>query len=603
MNRILNHPLMQIAVDLVRPPPRLTVGDWCSKNVRLVGGLSPKLDLSISPHQLEALDATGDGSIKEIIWLFPPGSGKTTMIEGFVQHKLCCAPCNIMIVGQTEELSDVFFDTRLRPSMEMNQEMRAIMPDDRHKIRKGMVIFKHGCYINLVGPSKAGLQEKSCPVVVIDEAWSMSNTLPGRMTEALSRQHGKWNAKALFVGQAGDSVIPTKEGGEADSDLYKKWMASSRREFHFECRKCKCPQQYYWHQLKYDKAYNEDGTIDWNLTEPTIRYECINKECDETYKDTPADRRSMASSLVGREQYRVTNPNYRKGVEAYHHNVLGIWRLPWMAAVVKWEDANESARRGDKSNLKAFVNKEFAEFWKDSTHEEKIPLTSGQYRISDFEDGNKFEGELGRCLSVDVQQISVWYSVWVFTELGMHLLACGQLLGADEIETIREKYGVNRKATMLDAGYRPSYVIQVCAAKGYTAVRGVERDEFTVTMASGERVRTPYSAYEQVLTGAGKRAGYIQFCINTIKDTVQEMRKGECGEIITPVDVPTYFLKHLDAEARRMVPYGKSKKLKMVWVKIKKDNHLLDTLVYAVGYGAIKGFLKVKLPEAPSPDE
>jgi hypothetical protein len=544
----------------------------------------------------EPLDAAGDNSVKELGWLWPPGAGKTTAIEGAIQWRIVCAPSNILLIGQKDETADIWWDTRMRPSMGKSNAMRPFMPSDRHKDRKGMVVFPHGIYLNVCGPSLTNLQEKSMPWVFFEEAWNLSDNYPGRFKEGEARTHDKWNAKLFYVGQAGNSHLAADDD-DSLTDLYKVWKRSTQREFHFECPHCKAAQQFKWMQLKYDKAILENEEIDWEATGKTIRYECINPECQAEFPDDAKVRRKLSSSLVGREQYRIQNPNARKGCEFYHMNILGLWRVPWLKSVIEWEDAQEALRRGDKSALKVFVTKRLAEFWTPTAHDEKHELTPGGFKVEDYADGQLYDGELGRCLTVDVQMIGVWFTLWVFTaDQGMVLLHCGQALSLDEIEEIRKKYGVNRPTVLVDSQYRPSYVFQKCAELGYTAFKGVPRDEFSIILEDGSTIKAPYSKVETVVTGAGKRTNYINFCVNPLKDHFSEMRAGRTGIIITPNNVDPRFQKHLDAEVRRSIEFGREKRMKEVWVRIgRKDNHMLDCAMAAVGYGSVKGWLKPKL--------
>ena len=570
---------------------------WCEKNVKLVQGLTPNLDLSIAPHMVEPLDAAGDNSIKELGWLWPPGAGKTTAIEGAIQWRIVCAPSNILLIGQKDETADIWWDTRMRPSMGKSTAMKNFMPSDRHKDRKGMIVFPHGIYLNVCGPSLTNLQEKSMPWVIFEEAWSLSDQYPGRFKEGEARTHDKWNSKLFYVGQAGNSHL-SAEDDDSLTDLYKVWKRSTQREFHFECPDCKCAQPFKWDQLRYDKTLRENDEIDWEETGKTIRYECVNPECDSTFPDTSKARRMLASSLLGREQYRIQNPNHRKGCEFYHMNILALWRVAWIKSVIEWEDAMDAKARGDYSALKVFIQKRLAEFWTPTAHDEKHELTPGEYKVEDYADGQLCENELGRALLVDVQMIGVWFTLYAYTsEEGMMLLHCGQALSLDEIEEIRKQYKVNPRAVLVDSQYRPSYVFQKCAELGFVAFKGVPKDDFSIIMEDGSTIKAPYSKVETVITGAGKRTAYINFCVGPLKDTLAEMRAGRVGTLLTPKDVDPRFRKHLDAEVKRSIEFGREKRMKDVWVRIgRKDNHMLDCSMAAVGYGAVKGWIRVKLP-------
>jgi hypothetical protein len=540
----------------------------------------------------EPLDACGDNSIKELGWLWPPGAGKTTAIEGAVQWRIVCAPSNILLVGQKDDSAELWAETRLHPSFKKSEAMRPFMPENRHQNRKSTIIFPHGIYMDICGPSMSNAQEKSMPWVIIDEAWRM-DSLPGRIKEFEARTHDKWNAKVFYVGQAGETHN-NPDDDDSQCELYERWRRSTQRTFHFECPSCQCSQPYKWDQLKYDKVENDLSEIEWDETAKTIRYLCVNPDCEEEWRDTVANRRMLANTLVGREQYRVMNHHGRKGCEFYHCNVLAIWRIPWLKAVMEFEDAMDALKRGDKSLLRVFIQKRLAEFWKPDAHEEKHELAPGGYTIADYEDGRLIDNESGRGMFVDVQQKSTWFVLFAFTNEGViKLLNCGELLTFEEIDRMREKYKIRPACVLLDSQYRKEYVFQQCAKYGWTAFKGSSQDSFPIHTPTGS-IKAPYSTVQPVFTGSGKKTNFIYFCVNPLKDAFAEIRAGRMGALEIPDDCDPRYQKHVNAEVKRVVAFGQEKKQKEIWVRIgKRDNHMLDCSMAAVGFAAVKGWIKL----------
>lgn len=563
--------------------------------MKLIQGLAPNLDVDLAPHMIEPLDAAGDNSIKELGWLWPPGAGKTTAIEGVMQWRVVCSPSNILMVGQKDDSAELWAETRLHPSFKKSEAMRPFMPENRHQNRKSTVIFPHGIYIDICGPAMANLQEKSTPWVIIEEAWTMDDK-PGRMKEAEARTHDKWNSKIFYIGQAGQTH-QNPDDDDSLCDLFKRWQRSTQRTFHLECS-CGCQQAYKWGQLRYDKTENAAGEIDWEETAKTIRYECANPECDLVYRDNARERRWLASSLVGREQYRVMNPHARKGCEFYHCNILAIWRIPWMKSVMEFEDAMDALKRGDKEPLKIFTQKRLAEFWKPDAHEEKHELTPGGYTIEKYATGELIDNESGRGIFVDVQQKSTWFATFAFTSEGdLKLLNCGEKLTFEEIESDRIKYKVKPSCVLIDSQYRRDYVFSQCAKYGWTAFKGSGQDFFPIHMPDGTTVKAPYSTVQPVFAGSGARTNFIYFAVNPLKDTLAEIRAGRIGSLQVPDDCDKRFGQHLNAEVKRMVAFGIEKKMKEIWVRIgKRDNHLLDCGMAAVGLASVKGWIPIRAP-------
>lgn len=545
---------------------------------------------------IEPLDSVSDNSIKELHFLWPPGSGKTTAIEGAIQWRVVCAPSNILLVGQKDDSAELWAETRLHPSFKKSEAMRPFMPENRHQNRKSTVIFPHGIYLDICGPSMSNLQEKSMPWVILEEAWRMDDK-PGRIKEAQARTHDKWNAKLFLIGQAGETH-QNPEDDDSMCELYRKWLDSDQRTMNFECPCCKTAQPYIWAQLKFDKIEHETGGVDWQSTEKTIRYECINPECDHVFHDTTKERRAMASSLIGRQQYRPLNPTPKRGCVGFHCNCLAIWRIPWLKFVMEWDEAMDALSRGDKSLLKVFTQKRLCEFWKPDAHEEKHELQQGGYKIADYENGELVDEEAGRCIIADVQQASLWFGVGAWTSSGRcSVLNVGEILSFDDLETIRVKYKVRPQCVLVDSQYRRDFVFQQCSKYGWTAFRGIERDDFfPIHLPNGTIVKAPYSKVTPVVASGGKKANLISFMVNPLKDTLAELRAGRNGELVAPDDISADFIKHLNAEVRRRVPVGIKKTIKEIWIRIaKRPNHLLDVMMGMVGFAMVKGW--ISLPE------
>ena len=277
-------------------------------------------------------------------------------------------------------------------------------------------------------------------------------------------------------------------------------------------------------------------------------------------------------------------------------NILALWRVPWLKSVIEWEDAQEKARRGDKEGLYNFVTKRLSEFWTPTAHDEKHELKSGGYSIATYETGDPVDGESGRCVTVDVQQTGTWFTIWSCSPIGeLRLLLCGEALTFEDIEAKRIQYKIQKYAVLVDSQYRQDYVFQRCAEFGWTAFKGVGRDEFSILLEDGTTIKAPYSKVETVLSGGGKRANYINFCVNPIKDVISDIRAGRVGAMFVPDDVDKRFALHLDAEQKRVVEFGKEKKQKEIWVRLgKKANHMLDCTMAAVGFFMVKGWVKPK---------
>lgn len=544
----------------------------------------------------EPLDRTADFRVKEMHWLWSPGGGKTTGLEGMIQHRMVHLPSNILVVGQKDDTATRWMETRFLPSAKRNPELQPLLPSasgqNRHKLRKATVIFNHGFYLEAGGSAESNLQEKSMPLVIFEEAWKISEH-PGRIQQGKQRTHDKWNAMILFVGQAGPTHL-NPDDDDTQTDLYREWMKTDRRTFSFECDKCKTVQPFKWDQMKWESDKNDLGEVNWTKTAATIRMECCNQECDRHWNDTATDRRALAES--GR--YVVMNPDAEDGYVGYHANALCYWRIPWLKLVKQFREANQAQSRGDLTLLQHFIQQRLAEFWTPGGYEDQADLVAGAYTIEDFEGGELIDGEEARGMAIDVQQNSIWFTIGAMTGEGkIQILRCGELLTFEQAGELVKQYKIPGRCVLVDSQYRQDFVFQTCSKNGWTAYRGTNQESFPVNIA-GKIVRVPYSKPIPVQSGSGARTVCINMAVNSIKDSIADMRAGRLGELLTPENISPQFKEHLNAEVKRRVTAGRENREQDLWVRIgKRDNHMLDNLMALVGLAMIKRFLKPKESE------
>ena len=537
---------------------------------------------------------TADPKIKEMHWLWSPGGGKTTGLEGAFQWRMANRPSNILLVGQKEETAKRWAETRFVPSVKKNIVLKPLLPTDgqaaRQQIRKNSIIFNHGFYIEMGGSSESNLQEKSMPMVAIDEAWKVAEH-PGRIQQAKQRTHDKYNALILFTGQAG----PTHQNPDDDdtlTDLYREWRRTDQRTFSFECECCGLVQPWKWDQLQFDlQKIDDTEEIDWNATAETVHLKCSNPDCDEVWQDSITDRRKLADS--GR--YIVTNDNAETGYVGFHANAMCYWRIPWLKLVKQFVTANEAKMKGDLTLLQVFIQQRLCEFWTPQKYEVEHELTPGGYMLKDVRDGDLVDHEAARCLTVDVQQNSLWYLVSAWTTEGkMHVLECGELLTFEELFQVQQRMQVKKQCVMVDCGYRQDFVFQTCNKYGWTAFKGSgTQPDFPVNI-KGKIVRMPYSRPRTVESDNGKKCIVIHLAVNTIKDVLADMRAGRVGEFVTPDDLSETYNNHLNAEVKRRTVVGRERREQDIWVRIgHRDNHLLDCTMAAVAFGMMKRYVRI----------
>ncbi|MGA0900932.1 MAG: phage terminase large subunit family protein, partial [Luteolibacter sp.] len=259
-----------------RPPSSLTPSQWASNRVVIMDGLTPKYHVENAPWQRDPLDIVADPEAKEIVFLAPIGTGKTTFMEAGLAYVIAEDPGPTLLVGQTDDDLKDWAETRMDYAIKNTPETAALLPKDRHKKRKMEILFP-SMSLFLTGANLSGLQSKSMRRVFCDEAWQYR---PGMVNEARGRLHDRWNRQFFILSQA----------GVKGDDLDKAWVHTDQREFNFSCPGCGTIQPWKWCNV----IYPEDETLD-NLTRAQAAHlKCDNAECDWTCPDSPQPRRALA---------------------------------------------------------------------------------------------------------------------------------------------------------------------------------------------------------------------------------------------------------------------------------------------------------------------
>jgi hypothetical protein len=541
--------LFQSFRDACRPPAKMTPSQWATGRVGLYEGLSPNYESDSAPWLKDPLDAFADIDAKEVCLLAPVGTGKTTMIEAALAFVVSEDAGGTMIVGQTDADVKDWSETRMQYTLRNTKETALLLPTGkhRHKLRKDAIIFPH-MSLFLTGANISGLQAKSMRRVLCDEVWTWDQ---GMIREAEGRLHDRWNRQFYLLSQ----------GGFVGDEWHKKWSNTAQHEFCYECPACKTWQPWKWENITYD-----DTIQDRIEMAQTAAMKCGNADCDFVLLDKPQIRRELATA----GKYVKQNDGMPES-KGYHYNALCNWRLPFWRLVIERCNAMDEVSRGNLDLLRQFVQKRLADFWSDEQEDNRAILSGSGYSLAEYDDGEKWEDEAHRFMTIDRQQDHFWALIRAWSNDGSsRLLWFGKIDTWERVKVIQEKYKVENRKTQIDCGYQKDEVYKRCAQYGWLALRGDQRDNYPHPTKSGKPIYKSYSRYQNVNASDGKKTMVCFWSNLAHKDILFQLRnqKGVSWEI--PEDAGREYLRQIDAEARR----GEGKTA--VWKKKHNDNHAID---------------------------
>jgi len=122
------------------------------------------------------------------------------LLELLVPWVVAEAPGGMLLVGQSDDTSKDFAETRLIPVLNACPPVAKLFPKDRHQKRKTSILFPH-MPLFLAGANISSLQEKSMRYVWMDEIWRYRD---GMIGEAVRRTHDRWNSVVIGISQGWD---------------------------------------------------------------------------------------------------------------------------------------------------------------------------------------------------------------------------------------------------------------------------------------------------------------------------------------------------------------------------------------------------------------
>jgi phage terminase large subunit GpA-like protein len=385
--------------------------DWLAEHVRLPhSARSTRFQPDNAPWLNDIFRAVCDDRVKQIVARAPTGGGKTTLLELVVPWIVAQQPGPMMLVGQTDETTKEWAESRLMPILESCPPVARLFPHDRHQKRKTAIMFPHmALFLN--GANMSSLQEKSMRYCYGDECWRWD---AGLIDELKKRHHDRWNRKTILVSQ-GSSFL---------DDFDREFTSGIVHEWGTECESCGQWHKYLWANVKYEEVKTNVSEWDYNSIKASVRHEC--PLCGHATLDTTQGRRGMASR--GRYEAQA-NTQALAGNVSFTWAAQAVWWISWADMVVEWLKANDEKTRGNTEPLKQFRQKRLAQSWQAEHESPEINLTAGDYDMRDFADGQSINGEAKRLFAIDRQKDHFWGVIRAFRSDGSsRLIWCGRVL-------------------------------------------------------------------------------------------------------------------------------------------------------------------------------
>lgn len=514
-------------------PDRRPIWEWAADNVTLPPVLSKPgaFDWRGSRHFLGPLGALQDDLVREVNIMAPVRSAKTLLADLWAPYVRANDPGSMLWIFQDDTIAKSHAEVRAMPTLLSVRAIRPLLPVDRHKKRKGSIVFADGLPLFLQGPAIGGLQSRGFRYVICDEPWLYK---PGTLGQAKARMGD-------FVRLENNKLLAISQGGAEDDDWDTQYKSGTIHEWHAPCLGCGelFAPRWTMHNadgercgMIWDGKKDDRGHYDIALACSTVRFVC--DKCGHEHRDEAATKAAWNE----RGEYVVTEG---RGDTRKSYHWTAVIDYPWRELVTEWLNARMASSYGNHEPTIQFFQKRMAEPKSEKTAHVGLQEFARQVEGEKFADGSV------RFLTADRQSEDVyWVTVreWEIEESDgekkgtgkSRRVWWGKLYSEADIEAKRVEHGVAPQRTFVDSGYRPkgdTGVYAACARYGWIALKGADAAFFWHAVKSNgstSRVRRIYAPVTYGDPGEGtskqgrKSCPLIRFSANSAADVVDDLR-------------------------------------------------------------------------------
>lgn len=581
------------------PAKDQTVAEWCAENVYLTDSpIGAKYEMG--GHTDDILNDLQDPDVYESNTVGHTGMGKSAVLECASCYIIAEAPGPTGIISQTDDTIREWVETRAMKAWEKCEAVARLLPSgrDRDKKKKDAIVFAH-MPMFMGGANLSNTQEKSLRYTLGDEVWAWKHGILG---EFLKRHHDRWNRKSMMLAQ----------GGVEDDDWHRHTRDGLGFDRAFRCPECEQERVYTWSQVRYEEHRDGNGEFDWPKIFQSVHRVCGNEHCEAVFPDTAQGRKALAE----RSFYLCRNNPHIPGRVTRYVPAMANPRIELKSLVKEWLQAQEAWKNGDHAPRRQFIQKRLAQFWVEKVETPVLSTGGEEYRLAMFNDGEKWEGEFHRDMTIDVQKGHFWVRVraWkIENGAKSRLIWAGRADTWQTLFTLQERFGVEHHNVFIDGRYNIDEIVrqiyQHCGepkwelsrkggdafAHHWNILIGQDNDRgYRYNAGSQKRPKMVwrlFSNYNWMTTHRGQKFRAIYFSNLKAKDALASLMELGDGTFGTPVDAPPYYVAQMASETKRELAPGKFR-----WEKVKDHahNHLWDCEVEGMVSCSIRGILKLE---------
>lgn len=334
------------ALAALRPPPRLSLGEWVESNIVLPDTVSATPGrLRLTNVQRGIADAISDPNIERVTLVKPVRLGLTTLVTGTIASYVANEPSPILAVLPTEQDCRDFVVSDLEPVFENSPALHGLISGEKDETGRNTLLsrrFPGGSLKVVAAKAPRNLRKHNARILLIDEADAMEVGPEGSPILLAERRTLSFANRKIILGST-----PIHE---ETSHVLRSYRESDMRIFEVRCVECDEHSEMVWKDIRWEEGHTE--TAHW-----------VCPRCGSTVEE----RRK--SEMVANGRWRATAPHV-VGHAGFKCNAL-ISHL----ANASWANLAREfvAAKRSPDQLQTFVNTLLAEGWRDDDGEQLDP--------------------------------------------------------------------------------------------------------------------------------------------------------------------------------------------------------------------------------------
>ena len=254
--------VMASALEVLAPPPEMTVSQWADKHRRLSSEASAspgQWRTDVVEYAREIMDCVGDPAIRRLTVQACAQVAKTEILLNILGYYVDYDPSPTMVVQPTLDMAKTFSKDRLSPMLRDTPRLKGKVKDVRSRDSGNTILQKSflGGHITMVGANSApSLASRPIRVILCDEVDRFpesAGTEGDPIQLAVKRSVSFWNRVLVFVS------TPTNKGS---SRIELEYEQGDMRQYWVPCPHCGEHQVLEWHGVRWsegqpDSAYYE----------------------------------------------------------------------------------------------------------------------------------------------------------------------------------------------------------------------------------------------------------------------------------------------------------------------------------------------------------